>query len=122
MALAAEFGREAFAILDWMQSRPGMREVYARNKHRITSGAYRLSARYLLDGGFNGRAFAHYMKSLWYHPATAWSEKRRMLYALGSLILPLGKLRDKFVSGRTRKIRADILQEYKNLFDYGQEK
>ena len=122
VALAAEFGREAFAILDWMQSRPGMREVYARNKRRITSGAYRLSARYLLDGGFNGRAFAHYMKSLWYHPATAWSEKRRMLYALGSLILPLGKLRDKYVSGRTRKVRADILQEYKSLFDYGQEK
>ena len=83
VAMAAEFGREAFAIVDWMQAQPDLASLFEEDERSIRAGAYLLSARYLQDGGRQGRAFVHYLKSLWYHPATAWRERRRMLFALG---------------------------------------
>ncbi len=120
VALAAEFGREAFAILEWMRAQPALRPVFERERRRILSGAYRLSARYLLDGGLPARALGHYLKSMWYHPAAAWSEKHRMAYALVGLVLPLGKAREKFIAERARKIRAELLRDYERLFNYGE--
>ncbi len=120
VAMASEFGREAFAILDWMQAQGGLEAIFRRDKRKILAGAYRLSARYMLDGGLNAKALGHYLKSLWYHPATALRENRRMLYALAGLVLPLGRVREKFIEGRSRKIRGEILQEYKSLFDYAE--
>ena len=122
VAMAAEFGREAFAIVDWMQSQPDLAALFEEDERSIRAGAYLLSARYLQDGGRQGRAFVHYLKSLWYHPATAWREKRRMLFALGSLVLPLDKLRDRYLQSRSRKVRSLELQEYTSLFDYVQRK
>ena len=122
VAMAAEFGREAFAIVDWMQAQPDLAPLFNEDERSIRAGAYLLSARYLQDGGQQGRAFVHYLKSLWYHPATAWREKRRMLYALGSLVLPLGNLRDRYLQKRSRKVRSLELQEYTSLFDYAQTK
>ena len=122
VAMAAEFGREAFAIVDWMQSQPDLAALFEEDERSIRAGAYLLSARYLQDGGQQGRAFVHYLKSLWYHPATAWREKRRMLFALGSLVLPLDKLRDRYLQSRSRQVRSLELQEYTSLFDYVQRK
>ena len=122
VAMAAEFGREAFAIVDWMQSQPDLAALFEEDERSIRAGAYLLSARYLQDGGQQGRAFVHYLKSLWYHPATAWRERRRMLFALGSLVLPLDKLRDRYLQSRSRKVRSLELQEYTSLFDYVQRK
>jgi hypothetical protein len=120
VAMAAEFGREAFTIVDWMQAQPDLASLFEEDERSIRAGAYLLSARYLQDGGRQGRAFVHYLKSLWYHPATAWREKRRMLFALGSLVLPLGKLRDRYLQNRSQKVRSLELQEYTSLFDYAQ--
>ena len=122
VAMAAEFGREAFAIVDWMQSQPDLAALFEEDERSIRAGAYLLSARYLQDGGQQGRAFVHYLKSLWYHPATAWREKRRMLFALGSLVLPLDKMRDRYLQSRSRQVRSLELQEYTSLFDYVQRK
>ena len=122
VAMAAEFGREAFAILGWMRTQPELAGILKVNERRITAGAYRLSARYLLDGGLNAKALSHYLKSLWYHPATAWVERRRMAYATASLILPLGKAREKFVAERSLRIRSQNLHDYESLFDYGDQK
>lgn len=120
IAMASEFGREAFAILDWMRGQPGMKEIFKQSERRIISGAYRLSARYLLDGGLNAKAFNHYLKSLWYHPATAWRENRRILFAFASLILPLEGMRAKFIERRSHAVRAENLADYKKLFDYAE--
>ncbi len=118
VALAAEFGREAFAIVEWMRTRPELSDVFNHNYHKILSGAYRLSGRYLLDGGFNARASGHYLKSLWYHPATAWSEMHRMLYALASTVFPLEWVRERFVQKRSDQVRAEQLSQYNKLFKY----
>jgi glycosyltransferase involved in cell wall biosynthesis len=122
VAMAAEFGREAFEIMDWMQTRPGLTDIFTRDRRKILAGAYRLSARYLQDGGRNGKALGHYLKSLWYHPATAWRENRRMLFALASLFLPVGRLRENFIRQRSQAIRADRLREYQSLFNYAKRK
>ena len=119
VAMAAEFGREAFAIVNWMQTRPGLVEPFRENHRRILSGAFRLSARYLLDGGMYAKASGHYLKSLWYHPATAWSEKHRMLYALASTILPLDGVRQRFIRKRSEQVRSKQLSQYNQLFNYG---
>jgi glycosyltransferase involved in cell wall biosynthesis len=120
VAMAAEFSREAFAIVDWMRMQPELNAAFKENERKILAGAYRLSARYLLDGGFIAKALNHYLKSLWYHPPTAWVEKRRMAYAAASLIFPMGKAREKFIEERAQKIRSEKLQEYKSLFDYAE--
>ena len=120
VAMAAKFGHEAFAMVDWMKSQPELDEIYARDRRKILAGAYLLSARYLLDGGMNANALGHYLKSLWYHPARAWHEKRRILYAFASLILPMGRVREEFIQRRAENVRSVNLQEYMDLFDYGQ--
>ncbi len=119
VASASRFAQEGLVILEWMRAQPGLASVFAANRRRITSGAYRLSARYLLDDGFKARAAGHYLKSLWYHPATAWREKERMFFALAGLALPLEKARQRFLDRRTEKVRAENLQTYESLFDYG---
>lgn len=81
------------------------------------SGAYRLSARYLLDGGFPGRAFQHYLASLWYHPRTANQELRRMLFAWFSLFFPSSKMREDFIQRRARSLPEEIRQQFKDLCD-----
>jgi hypothetical protein len=45
-----------------------------------------------------------------------------MLFALGSLVLPLGKLRDRYLQKRSQQVRSRELQEYTSLFDYAQRK
>lgn len=117
VAQASEFSQEAFSILEWMQARPSMREPFLRNRRRIMSGAYRLSARYLLDGGFPGRAFQHYLASLWHHPRTASKELRRMLFALFSLFFPSSKMREDFIQRRARSLPVEIHQQFEDLFD-----
>jgi hypothetical protein len=43
-----------------------------------------------------------------------------MAYAAASLIFPMGKVRERFIEGRSQKIRDEKLQEYKRLFDYAE--
>lgn len=119
VALAAEFGREAFAVVEWMRKQPELEHVFQQNFSRILSGAYRLSARYLLDGGSSAKASGHYLKSLWYHPATAWREKNRMFFAMANMLFPLGWIRERFTQKRSKQVRSEKLSQYNNLFNYG---
>jgi len=120
VAMASEFGREAFKIVEWMKTQPDLQEIFIRNHRKILAGTYRISARYLQDGGSNRQAFADYLRCLWYYPATAFSELRRFVYAFASLVLPLRGLRGWFLERRSKKVREDKLQEYQELFDYAE--
>jgi glycosyltransferase involved in cell wall biosynthesis len=95
VAQAARFGEEAYRIVDWMQTQPGLAERFARLKNCIWAGAHRMNARYLLDGGENGAALKAYWRSLMAHPPTALAEWHRMLYAMLSL-LGLGRLKQLY--------------------------
>jgi hypothetical protein len=86
VAQPAGFGAEAFRILEWMQTEPGLAERAARDRQRIEAGAHRLNARYLLDGGQPGQALQAYGRALSLSPRFALQHKHRMLYAFMSLI------------------------------------
>jgi hypothetical protein len=83
---AERFGQEAFRILAWMQEQPDLARQLNAHRRRVEAGAYRLNARYLLDGGLPGPALKSYGRALWLSPAFALQHWRRMAYAAASLV------------------------------------
>jgi hypothetical protein len=92
---AAGFGQEAFRILNWMEDQPDLRRQLQADRRRIEAGAYRLNARYLLDGGQPRAAMRSYLQALWRSPRFALQHWRRMLYAVASLA-GVGSLADRY--------------------------
>lgn len=88
---AAAFGDEILRILAWIVKQPEFQPYFATHTGRINAGAYRLKARYLLDGGQPGPALKAYFQALRYHPGFTLQHWHRMLYAALSLV-GLGKL------------------------------
>jgi hypothetical protein len=92
---AAGFGQEAFRILHWMEDQPDLQPRLQADRRRIEAGAYRLNARYLLDGGQPAAALRSYLQALWRNPRFAMQHWRRMLYAAASLA-GAGSLADRY--------------------------
>ncbi|MDQ3004218.1 MAG: glycosyltransferase [Chloroflexota bacterium] len=84
-AKAAEFGREAFRILGWAKSQPGLSEVVAHVERRARASAHRVDARYLLDGGRSRSALGAWMRALFIHPPTALARLNILASALLNL-------------------------------------
>jgi glycosyltransferase involved in cell wall biosynthesis len=105
-AKAAEFGREAFRILDWVKSQPGLAETVSRVERRARASAHRVDARYLLDGGEPWPALKAWMRALFIHPPTALARLNILISALLNLI-GLGKLRDVILRRRQRTFSGD---------------
>ena len=80
------FSRETMRLLAWMETQPDLAPRLAANRRRIEAGAYRLSARYLLDGDQPGRALRDYGRALRRSPGFALQHWHRMLYAVLSLL------------------------------------
>jgi glycosyltransferase involved in cell wall biosynthesis len=80
------FSRETLRLLAWMEIQPGLASHLAANRRRIEAGAYRLSARYLLDGDQPGRALRDYGRALVRNPGYALQHWHRMLFAVLSLL------------------------------------
>lgn len=102
VAQASGFGEEAFRILGWMRSQPDLAQRVAGDRRRIEAGAYRLNARYLLDGGQPGPALASYRQALRRSPGFTLQHWRRILYALASLAAG-GRLR-----GPLERLRSSL--------------
>jgi hypothetical protein len=75
---AAGFGREAFRILEWMGGQPDLSPSVAQNRRRIEAGAYRLNARYLLDGGQPAQALRSYWQAMLRNPRFTLQHWRRI--------------------------------------------
>jgi hypothetical protein len=69
-----------------MQGQPEFQPLLRQNRREVLAGAYRLNARYLLDGGQPGPALRAYAQALVNSPRFALKHWHRMLYALLSLI------------------------------------
>lgn len=95
VAQAVKFGRETLQLLDWMKSEPGLAPVIARNARQVHAGAYRLNARYLLDGGMPKQALKAYAQAFLAQPSFALKHWHRILFAFISL-LGGGKLENGF--------------------------
>ena len=84
-AKAAEFGLEAFRILVWAKSQPGLSEAATRVERRARASAHRVDARYLLDGGKSMSALSAWIRALFIHPPTALARLNILVSALLNL-------------------------------------
>jgi GT2 family glycosyltransferase len=102
-AQAAEFGREAFRVLEWAKNQPGLVENITKVKRRALASAHRYDARYLLDGGLPAAALGAWFRALLIHPPTAL--RRLNLFISAVLILTgLSRLRESILRRRQRKL------------------
>ncbi len=104
-AQAAEFGHEAFEILDRVRDDPLLAPCLRGVARRARASAYRVNARYLLDGGQAGPALRSWIRALLIHPATA----LRRLNIAGSALLQLvglGGVRESILRERQKHFSA----------------
>ena len=105
-ARAAEFGREAFRILDWAKGQPDLMKSVSSVERRARASAHRVDARYLLDGGKSWLALNAWMRALFIHPPTAFARMNIVVSAILNM-MGLGKVRDLFLRRRERVVSGD---------------
>jgi len=105
-ARAAEFGREAFRVLDWAKREPGLAETVAGLGRRPLASAHRYNARYLLDGGQNLSALGEWLRALFLHPPTALARLNLFVSALLNLT-GLHRLRQAILRRRQRRLSGN---------------
>jgi len=105
-ARAAEFGREAFRVLDWAKAQPGLVEAVAGVGRRALASAHRYDARYLLDGGQTVSALGAWFRALFLHPPTALARWNIFVSAILNLT-GLSKLRAFILQRRQRMFSGD---------------
>jgi len=107
VAHAAEFGREAYQLVEWMRKNPDLNDIFISNHKKILAGAHRMNARYLLDGGQYSQAVNAYWQGMKSDFLTILPEWHRMLYAI---LAPLGLQKLKFIYLKIRYLlkRPDL--------------
>ena len=98
-AKAAEFGREAFRILDFAAQDATLAPTLAKVSRRARASANRVDARYLLDGGQPAAALSAWLRALFIHPPTALARLNILASALLNLF-GLGKIRSAILNQR----------------------
>ena len=105
-AKAAEFGREAFRILDWVNRQPELVSVFSNVERRVRASAHRVDSRYLLDGGQSFSALKAWTRALLIHPPTALARLNIFVSALMNLS-GLSALRELILHHRQRRFSGD---------------
>ena len=100
-ARAAEFGREAFRILDVVAQDETLAPLLNKFERRARASAHRVDSRYLLDGGLPNRALSAWIRALFIHPPTAFARMNILVSSILT-ILGLGKLRAVVLMNRER--------------------
>jgi len=103
-AKAAEFGREAFRILEVAAQDTELADALAKVSRRARASAHRVDARYLLDGGLPAKALSAWVRVLFIHPPTALARMNIFVSAVLNL-LGLGAMRDAVLKGRKAKYK-----------------
>lgn len=75
------FSQEIMRLLEWMNTEPALKKLITQNRRQVQAGAYRLSARYLLDGGKYRESIRSYSLAARADPIYAFRHWHRMLYA-----------------------------------------
>jgi glycosyltransferase involved in cell wall biosynthesis len=105
VAKAAEFGRDAFRILDFAIQDESLAPVLAKVSRRARASAHRVDSRYLLDGGQSAAAISAWMHALFIHPPTALARLNILVSALLNLF-GLGKLRSAILRKREERFQV----------------
>ena len=104
-AKAAEFGREAFLILENVKRDVNLAPILEKVDRRARASAHRVDARYLLDGGQPAAALSAWARALFIHPPTAFARMNILVSAILNLI-GLGKLRETVLQKRRNKLQG----------------
>ncbi len=112
VAFAAGFSAEILQLLTWIETDANLADLFEEDQNRIKGGAYRLSARYLLDGDFPARAFNQYCQAIRFWPVYALNHWRRMVFALISIATGIR------ISSFPRKTGIPHLADKKRLRDW----
>ena len=83
---SAGFSQETQQVLEWIAQQPDLAVFYGQSRRRIQGGAYRLQARYYLDGSQPAEALRYYGRALLASPRYALRHTHRMAYALLELV------------------------------------
>jgi len=92
--------------LDWVKSQPGLMEAVSGVEGRASASAYRVDARYLLDGGKSWPALKAWMRALFIHPPTALARMNIFVSAILNVV-GLGKLRNIVLRRRQRIVSGN---------------
>ena len=103
-AKAAEFGREAFRILDAIAQDKNLAPSLVKVNRRARAAAHRVDARYLLDGGQSVAALSAWMRALFIHPPTALARLNIFASAILNLF-GLGKFRSAILRKRKTQFK-----------------
>lgn len=102
-AHAAQFGPEAFRILDWATHDTLLASALAPVATRARASAHRVDARYLLDSGQPWPALKAWSQALFIHPPTALARWNLAVSALLE-ITGLGALRTAILRSRKERL------------------
>lgn len=100
-----EFSREAFRTLDWVKTQPGLAEAVMGVERRARASAYRVDARYQLNGGQVWKSLVSWFRALFIHPQTALARLNILVSALLQLS-GLGKLREVYLKRRQARLKG----------------
>ncbi|MBN8656750.1 MAG: glycosyltransferase [Anaerolineae bacterium] len=104
VAKAAEFGREAFRILETIAQDKDLAAIIHKIDRRAHASAFRVDARYLLDGGLPGKALQAWFRAFFIYPPVAL--KRMNIFVSAVLnVFGLGKLRGWVLQKRKQNIK-----------------
>jgi len=103
VAKAAEFGLEAFRILETIAQDKDLAKALLDVDRRAHASAFRVDARYLLDGGNPAKALRQWFRALLIHPPTALSRMNIFVSSILNL-LGLGKMRDAVLAQRKKNL------------------
>lgn len=112
VAMAHAFSDEILRLLHWIQTNPELQPEYRAHQKMINGGAYRLNARYLMDGGYPGEALRSYLKALVNSPSYTLKHWHRILYAF-LCILHLHPIAERSRSANRQD--PSLLQELSQL-------
>jgi glycosyltransferase involved in cell wall biosynthesis len=110
---ASGYGKDAYRVVEWMSTQPGMASLFAKNKNKIWAGAYRYDGFYQLDAGNAKESLRSYMRAFSCYPPTALAEWHRILFAAASLVVNVDRLREWYNDARQKQVAKNIKKEAK---------
>lgn len=119
LAQTEGFSRDAFRIVEWMKSDPKLSNFFNRHRRKIMAGAYRFSARYLMDGGDNAQAFSHYLKGFWNSPSAILKDLPRAAYSLLYFLPAVKRKKADYLQKRLDRLAQENMDKiYYDLSDH----
>lgn len=100
---AAEFGREAFRILETIAQDKDLAATLHKIDRRAHASAFRVDARYLLDGALPAQALRAWFRALFIYPPVALRRMNIFVSAVLNL-LGLGRLREAMLARRKKNL------------------